>query len=767
MKRYASILAIALLALAGCSGDDGASGATGPAGPAGAAGPAGPAAVDRGTIEGTIKDSTGTPIAGATVETSPATTAVTSDAQGAFTFSGIPVGAYAVTATKAGYATANVAAVGVAGGSKSMIALTLQASASATATINGWVRKPSGQPLAGAVVSIEGQEATATSAADGTFTLSGVTPGFLYLKAKAPEGFLDGGNRSSHYVAAGTTVSEIAITLSGRPSANATYTGEAICSICHADIAASQHQAAHYHFVTPGTSRMVKKEMWPAVGQTLNPNVQALDPIEGHDFVPVYLCQNSAGAYAMKFAGTADCSVADGTMIPVAATIGGEGDGGVDNRPNFGVYKQRYLAKPKDVPYAMNHWAVPYNTPEDRDRDFVILPVYIVQDGNTNPAFGAVSPKFYKIYPDKWLKQERTTGRLCSSCHNTGLQVTFSGPSSFLTSYNYKDINITCERCHGPASEHLSGGNPRDRIIIPKYLTARAAQQVCAQCHSAHSGSSKNPLGAFKMPFQADNMDTIGHGVFVPGIYELADFINGFQTPLLDGGGVETWPDRLHTKAHDQEYFMLTASKHSNNSFERLACFDCHDGHSTYFGPASFAMDGYELRNPRMNDNTLCLGCHATHGPFESIAQAEVAALHSANDAVKLNGAAATFTADEVYKARLNIGTVVGRHMEELASMGLAMYDPNNKEMPVGRCTSCHMPKTGKKNDTVDVTQWRLGLDAAGDVAVVEGNSASHTFDIVWPAQSAALKKASGGSDLDIMPNSCGKCHVGARLSGD
>ncbi|GAO01494.1 carboxypeptidase regulatory-like domain-containing protein [Anaeromyxobacter sp. PSR-1] len=767
MTRHVSALAIAVLLLAGCSGNDGTPGPAGVQGPEGPQGTGGTPAVDRGSIQGSIKTAAGAGVAGVTVETSPATATATSDDQGAFVLTDLPVGAYTVSATKSGYVTSTVAAVGVVGGAKSQVTLTLEPSASAPSTITGWVRRPSGGPLAGAVVTVQGQTSTATSAADGSFTLTNVSPGFVYLLAKAPVGFLDGGDRQSHYVAAGATLSDVTVTLSGRPADTATYLGEKMCTLCHQDVAASQHLAAHYHFVTPGTSRMVKIEMWPAVGQTLDPHVQAVDPIEGKAFVPVYMCQNTPGAYAMKFAGTPDCMVNDGTLIPVAATIGGEGDGGVDNRPNFGVYKQRYLTKPKDVPYAVNHWAVQYTTEADRDRDFLILPVYLVQDGNTNPAYGAVSPKFYKIYPDKWLKQERTTGRLCSSCHNTGLQITFTGPASLLTSYDYKDINITCERCHGPASGHLAGGNPRDQIIIPRYLTSHAAQQVCAQCHSAHSGSSKNPDGAFKMPFQADNMDTLGNGVFVPGVYELSDFIKGFQQPLLDGGGVETWPDRIHTKAHDQEYPMLTASKHSNNSYERLACFDCHDPHSTYYGPPKFGMGEYELRNPRMKDNTLCLGCHATHGPFASVAQSDVAAMHSANDGVTLSGASTTFTADQVTAARITVAMAVGEHMQQRASMGMATYSPTNDASPVGRCTSCHMPKTGKKNDISDVTQWHLGLDAMGQVAITEGNAASHVFDIVWPSQSGALKLASGGSDLDIMPNSCSKCHAGARLSGD
>lgn len=528
-------------------------------------------------------------------------------------------------------------------------------------------------------------------------------------------------------------------------------------------------------------NRIVNREMWPAVGQTLNPNVKALSPIDGQTMVPVYLCRPAENEFVFKFDGTADCTVQDGTFIPVIATIGGEGDGGVDGGKNFGVYKQRYLARPTDVPYANDHWAVQYLTQEDKDRDFLILPVYMVQDGNTDPSLGPVAPKFYKIYPDKWLKQTRTISRLCSSCHATGLQITIDSSTAdpLVTSFRYKDLNITCERCHGPGSEHRSTLS-KDKIIVPRLLTAKAAEEACGQCHAAHSGSSKVPRGAFKMPFNANYLNDPGYGSFVTGLYELEDFIEGIGVSTLDGGGVETWPDRVHTLGHDQMLPTLRSSKHANNPYERLACFDCHEPHSLRKGPASFLVGNgagaFDIANPDWRDNTLCLGCHAGHGPFEALPAEDVAIAALDGHAVTRGGQALTASNDRRFIARSHVARAVGLHMQEEASMGVAAYDPNNDANPVGRCTACHMPKTGKKNDTVDLSQWHLGRDANGHSAIAEGNCASHTFDVIWPWQSVASLQYSGNMwwdsrnvvpDLKVMPNSCSKCHAGARLSGD
>jgi hypothetical protein len=301
-------------------------------------------------------------------------------------------------------------------------------------------------------------------------------------------------------------------------------------------------------------------------------------------------------------------------------------------------------------------------------------------------------------------------------------------------------------------------------------LSAKAAQQACGICHAEHEGSSKVPQGLFKMPFNANHLNDLGGGAFIPGLYEAEDFINGYGVTVLDGGGVNTWPDRVHTLSHSQQLPMLLGSKHNDNPDWRLTCFDCHDAHSGYFGPAAFPMvdgrDQWVLKNPRWKDNTLCLGCHVGRGSFADVSTADVAAVHSTSDAVTRNGVAATFTASRLADARLRIALSVGRHMQATVGMGVAAYDPLNDAKPVGRCTGCHMPKTGKKNDLDDLSQWHLGRDAHDDRALVEGNVASHTFDVIWPAQSGALKKARGGKELDIMPNSCGKCHPGARLSG-
>jgi outer membrane receptor protein involved in Fe transport len=87
-----------------------------------------PAAANQsvGTIAGTIHDNSGAPIANAKVTlTGPATQSTTTDANGAFSFANVTPGVYTLTATKAGYQTANEPSLAVLAGQTQTLAVTM------------------------------------------------------------------------------------------------------------------------------------------------------------------------------------------------------------------------------------------------------------------------------------------------------------------------------------------------------------------------------------------------------------------------------------------------------------------------------------------------------------------------------------------------------------------------------------------------------------------------------------------------------------------
>jgi len=691
-----------------------------------------------------------------------------------------------------------------------------------SAKILGKVLDVDGKGVAGVKVAVEGQKITATTSKDGSFKLERVAPGNAYLYATAPsKAYLDAETLKSISVKAGTTVSGVTMTLSGRPGAAATYVGMKTCSECHdaslsKALDGSPHAAVHSRFVTEGTSHMVYKNMWPEPNGKYLPRdpkgklLKVQDPLDGNGRVHVALCTKGDEPnrqYLFKFypeqkegvsltEAELDCSdkPADAVWIPVAATIGGEGNWGEgytdpnhttpDRHPNFGEGKQRYMAKLQDVPFIAK-WMKDNNVSrEGQKQDYIcFLPVYIMQDGTPEGskvlAKGEVgAPMFWQKSPSNWATPDNTLSRNCAGCHSTGLTIKakdFPDYKSIITDWDYKDLNVSCERCHGPGSEHAKTSD-KTQIIKPEYLTAKASNELCGQCHASHDGKSKNPMGIFKPPYDGNYKDTLGHGFFVPGVYDLETFYLNLDKPTSNlesdwkEGAFHSWPDQTHGRAHSMELQELRRSVHYNNKSEKLTCYTCHDSHTLNAGPASLKVGNYDFVNAAYGNNTLCLACHATDGDFKDVSTADVAVLQlAAGNKVTKDGAAVSVKPTDAFLSRNRVARAVAKHMQAKAGMGGALYTPDDPKMPVGNCTSCHMPKIGKLQDVNVDAQYHLDFDKNGKSAVAEGNVASHVFDIVWPGQSAILKNPdpSKGRDLDIMPNSCGKCHDFARISGD
>jgi hypothetical protein len=360
----------------------------------------------------------------------------------------------------------------VAGGMSSMT-LAQADQRAALAAISGKVKDVKGVGVKGATVTVEGQSVKATTDSSGSFKLTGVAPGLVYLDVKTPSKvYLDGQTLKSTPVKGGAKVTGVEITLSGRPSAAATYVGMKSCSGCHdanmfKSLDGTPNAAAHSRFVTEGTSHMVYKNKWPEPNGKYLPRdpkgklLTVQDPLDGKGMVHVVLCTKGdepGREYLFKFypeqkegvsltEADLDCSdkPAGAVWIPVAATIGGEGNWGegytdpnhkiADRTPNFGEGKQRYMCKLQDVPYIAK-WMKDNNVSrEGQKQDYIaFMPVFTMQDGTPEGskvlAKGEVgAPMFWQKSPKNWATPDNTLSRNCAGCHATGLT-----PSSWFLS---------------------------------------------------------------------------------------------------------------------------------------------------------------------------------------------------------------------------------------------------------------------------------------------------------------------------------------------
>jgi len=665
---------------------------------------------------------------------------------------------------------------------------------SITGTILGRdaLAKPS-SPVAGASVCIENATPAlcATSQSDGTFTLSGVAPGPVFVSANAT-GFLDGETKTAVIVSADSTVKGVSITLSGEPSATATYVGSDRCISCHAAFVATagitgawQHSA--HAGVLSHTLDQVDLNGWPAApadctaANVTDSLVQATEPVSGNqeEVLLVRWAANCPGQtqFSMTFDANNNGKVDAGeTVMPVQGTIGGVatdagqcGQGGllplkafnakgvlapVPCSANFlgsgptsaqGYWQQEYLVNigPGPTKPAWVNWDTT-GTPQDMQ----FLPLAWNQRG-----------QYWASAPDYNPTQGGTYATVCAGCHDTGPGLSVDANGN-VTSYVAGSQNIACERCHGPGSDHVKNFTAKS-IINPAYMTAQAQNEMCGQCHT-NDLTSTHPAGVFD--FAWNSLATTGGGNFIPGVDKLADFA---QLPSY-GNPTDYWPGGVFTNLDHMTFIDVSASVHDTNPYEKVSCTDCHDAHSLQGGPSQFERsnsqsgDQFVFQNNAavLRDDVLCLACHATHGDFATVALEDVARYHlSEGGAIQMNGTSWTASPDDQSASETVVADAVDAHMVARAGMS-AYFDPmgNGNGQPVGRCSSCHMMKTAWTSNFLF-----SGPDGSGNTASVSGDVSSHSFKVA--DTQAALLSVPGASTWDaVMPNACGSCHVQYRF---
>lgn len=131
---------------------------------------------------------------------------------------------------------------------------------------------------------------------------------------------------------------------------------------------------------------------------------------------------------------------------------------------------------------------------------------------------------------------------------------------------------ISCERCHGPADEHLRRPVPGS-IVNPAKLTGARRDSVCEQCHLAGEVRIANPG---KSP--AD---------YVPG-ESLEDTLTIYVRTRLSGGPIKV-------VSHAEQLALSACARKSGG---KLWCGTCHNPHQSVTHAAAYFRE-------------RCLGCHA------------------------------------------------------------------------------------------------------------------------------------------------------------
>jgi Tfp pilus assembly protein PilF len=244
-----------------------------------------------------------------------------------------------------------------------------------------------------------------------------------------------------------------------------------------------------------------------------------------------------------------------------------------------------------------------------------------------------------------WTKGGQTWNVMCAECHSTRLRKGYD-PEKDTYHTTWAEIDVGCEACHGPGSEHVEWADkpPLARRDAPNYeltvhtrdLNASDQIKICAPCHSRRYQLGDNPHA------EGELLDVIvprllGEGLYYPDgqileeVYVYGSFV---QSKMYDRGvrcsdchdvhSLKRLKEKndLCTQCHRAEVYD-TQSHHfhkkedNGRPSEGYLCVKCHMPGRTYMG-IDYRPD-HSLRVPRpdlsakLGTPNACSanGCHA------------------------------------------------------------------------------------------------------------------------------------------------------------
>lgn len=235
--------------------------------------------------------------------------------------------------------------------------------------------------------------------------------------------------------------------------------------------------------------------------------------------------------------------------------------------------------------------------------------------------------------------------RRCAGCHSNALtNIEINTQGEFMATYIEQGVG--CEDCHGPASLHIAtrtldeegegalspdeNGDEEDlHIINPEKLDYQYAVETCGRCHTR--GSSALALNGSRLGYPRK----LANQEFRPGRDTLADTYVEVN-PVDDAK--RFWPI-AHTgepvsKSHHQQFIDFKSSDKYLGDHP-VNCFDCHNPHIATEHQITQVIHKSGLDIETENDNnTLCLACHAGHGPFATLTREMIADYDANKDSI-------------------------------------------------------------------------------------------------------------------------------------
>jgi len=269
--------------------------------------------------------------------------------------------------------------------------------------------------------------------------------------------------------------------------------------------------------------------------------------------------------------------------------------------------------------------------------------------------------KNMEIKPDDWLywtNNGQNWNGMCAECHSTNLRKNYN-PATLTYNTTWSEINVSCEACHGPSSEHNKWAENKNSklanyglIVQTSNISSKELVNQCAYCHSRRSS----------------------FGDFIHPRKEIFDIMNP-QLPkppyfFPDGQILE----------EDYVYASFSQSKMHKN---KVRCTNCHNPHNL-----KLKFDG----------NNLCYQCHNQdqYGKYEHHFHKD---FNMEGDDLILNGGKKTVKVGEgslCVNCHMPGRYYMGVDYRRDHSMRIPRPDLSDKLGTPNACIQCHTDKTNK-----------------------------------------------------------------------
>ncbi len=214
--------------------------------------------------------------------------------------------------------------------------------------------------------------------------------------------------------------------------------------------------------------------------------------------------------------------------------------------------------------------------------------------------------RWFHIYPDEkiapddilfWMRLNQNWNFMCSECHSTDVKKNYDIETD---SYNttFAEVNVACESCHGPGSEHVTwaedfkkAGKPLAKGDMGLKIRLKEADKGTWIFRDQEKGTAERnrPLASdvlVEMCARCHARRTAFTDQYVHG----RNLLDTHRPQLLEEGLY--YPDGQIL----EEVYVYDSFLQSKMHQRGVICSDCHEPHST---------------KVYAQDNTLCYRCHS------------------------------------------------------------------------------------------------------------------------------------------------------------